>query len=69
MPRHYPTHLPLGRRMAELGYTAQDFSAVTGIHSRTLTEYLAGRTTPLPHHLVTMADVLGVEASELTPDL
>lgn len=66
MSRNYPVHTRLGQRMAMLGYTATDFSAITGVHQRTLTEYLAGRKLPLPAHLFKMAEILGVEPADLT---
>lgn len=66
MPRHFPTHTPLGYQMSALGWTAADFSAITGIHNRTLTDYLAGRKDLLPHHLIAAASVLGCDPDALT---
>lgn len=65
MSRPFPTHTPLGQRVAALGYTASDFAAVTGIYPRTLTEYLAGRKAMLPHHAVAAAEALGCDPADL----
>lgn len=65
MSRQFPTHTPLGHYMSTLGYTAADFSAVTNIHPRTLTEYLAGRKPMLPHHQVAAAEILDCDPADL----
>lgn len=65
MPRPYPTHQPLGRIMAEQGWTAAELAAATGIYPRTLTEYLAGRKPFLDHHLSDIALALDVPAADL----
>lgn len=51
--------------MLAAGWTASDFSARTGINSRTLTEYLSGRRVMLREHLWASADALGVEPGEI----
>lgn len=68
MPRTFPTHTELGRRMAMLGYTATDFSAVTGIHPRTLTEYVAGRKPMTDQHLMAAAEALDCHPDVLAAD-
>ena len=65
MPRQFSTITPLGQRMSALGYSAAEFAAVTGINSRTLTEYLAGRKILEGHHLVAAASALDCELSDL----
>ncbi len=66
MSRAYPIHTVLGARMYELGYTKAEFCRVTGIHDRTMTEYLAGRKAPLDDHVFRMADALECDADDLT---
>lgn len=68
MARTYSTITPLGQRMAMLGYTATDFAAVTGIHPRTLSDYLNGRRAIQSHHAFAAAEVLGVDAATIADD-
>jgi len=63
--RGFNTSTALGRAMLAAGWTASDFSAFTGINSRTLTEYLSGRRVMLREHLWAAADALGVEPAEI----
>lgn len=63
--RGFNTSTALGRAMLAAGWTAADFSARTGINSRTLTEYLSGRRIMLREHLWAAADALGVEPAEI----
>lgn len=63
--RGFNTSTALGRAMLAAGWTAADFSARTGINSRTLTEYLSGRRVMLREHLWAAADALGVEPAEI----
>lgn len=65
MSRGFNTSTALGRAMLAGGWTAADFSARTGINSRTLTEYLSGRRIMLREHLWAAADALGVEPAEI----
>jgi transcriptional regulator with XRE-family HTH domain len=65
MSRGFNTTTALGRAMLAAGWTASDFSARTGINSRTLTEYLSGRRIMLREHLWAAADALGVEPAEI----
>lgn len=65
MSRAYPTITLLGQRMFELGYTKTDFCRATGIHERTMTEYLAARREPLPDHLWRMAEALDCSVGDL----
>lgn len=52
--------------MHQLGWTATSFATESGIHPRTLTEYLAGRKDPTADHLFRMADVLGMDVEDFT---
>jgi DNA-binding Xre family transcriptional regulator len=65
MGRPYPTHTKLGKLMAEQGWVAADLSLVTGIYTRTLTEYLAGRKQIKDDHLVALCDALDVGPTQL----
>lgn len=51
--------------MVVRGVTATQTSSETGIHPRTLTEYLAGRKTPTSRHLMELATYLRVKPSRL----
>lgn len=44
--------------MKLMGVTATWTSRQSGVHPRTLTEYLSGRVSILPHHAVKLARVL-----------
>ena len=68
MARQFPTHTPLGKRMRLLGWTATDFAAMTSIHPRTLTEYLAGREPLAHHHAMAAAEVLNCDPADLEFD-
>lgn len=47
--------------------SASDLASRSGVSSRTLTEYLAGRAEMLDHHLTALADVLEVDPEDLLP--
>ena len=68
MSRPFPIHTPLGRHMSMLGWTATDFAAASGIHPRTLTDYLAGRRDLPTHHLIAAASTLQIDPDELVGD-
>lgn len=65
MSRTYPRHTPLGTLMGEEGWTVKEVADITGIHQRTMTDYLAGRKTILDHHLVALSDLFEVSADDL----
>lgn len=56
----YPIHTRLGKVMAFRDLTASEVASASGVHPRTLTEYLAGREPIRPQHLQRLADALGV---------
>lgn len=58
--RPYPTHTPLGQVMKQYGLRCVDVQHHTGIHSRTLTEYLASRKKFTPAHLAKLSRFLQV---------
>lgn len=67
MSRRFPTHTPLGQAMTAAGYTSSRMSALTGVHNRTLTEYLAGRAHPTLEHSAVLSDALGIAPEDLFP--
>lgn len=66
--RPHGTGSVLGEILVESGMNATQLSARSGVHPRTLTEYLSGRRRPLPHHLASLADALDVDPQELLDD-
>lgn len=66
--RNFPTHTRLGATMHEAGLTSSRVAALSGVHYRTLTEYLAGRVHPLPDHAAMLSDALGVAPEDLFPE-
>ncbi len=58
------TITPLGLLMVDEGWTAHELSVASGVHARTLSNYLGG-TEILDHHLVALADALDVDVDEL----
>ena len=56
--RQYPRNTALGRVAAHRGIKAKDLSARSGVHPRTLTEYLAGRKPIREQHVLPLAEVL-----------
>ena len=69
MPRPFSTETALGEALLDQGWTATEFSHASGIHPRTLTEYLAGRSRMSGRHLAAAADVLEIKAEDLVDDL
>ena len=67
--RKYPTHTVLGRLMAEEGLSATIVAQRTGIHHRTLTEYLAGRATMQVKHKALLSEMLSCEPSDFDLNL
>jgi transcriptional regulator with XRE-family HTH domain len=65
MPRPFNTSQPLGQIMQRKNWTAMEVSRATGIHPRTLTDYLAGTKPIQPHHLWNLADILGCTIADL----
>ena len=65
MPRAFSTATSLGLKVLAQNYTAEDIARLTGIHNRTLSNYLAGRVRILDHHLCQLADVLECEPEDL----
>lgn len=61
------THTPLGRLMVDEGWTAAELSRVSGIYSRTLSNYLRGDNI-LDTHLIVLADALDVPIEALVDD-
>lgn len=66
--RRFNTSTNLGKIMVVRGVTATQTSSETGIHPRTLTEYLAGRKKPTARHLMELAAYLRVKPSRLIDD-
>lgn len=67
MPRPFTICNPLGRALEYSNMSASDLASRSGVSSRTLTEYLAGRSEMLDHHLTALADVLEVDPEDLLP--
>lgn len=65
MSRPFNRNTPLGELMYVEGWSASEVSAASGIHPRTLSEYLSGRREPLEEHLLALADVLEVDVETL----
>lgn len=63
--RPHSTATVLGELLVDAGMTVFDLAVQSGVHNRTLTEYLAGRKAILPHHRLRIADVLDVDPEEL----
>ncbi len=64
--RPIPTHTKLGDKIVELNLKVADVSAHTGIYTRTMTEYIAGRKALLPKHLVALARFLECDPEDIT---
>ena len=67
MPRPFTICNPLGRALEFSHLSASELASRSGVSSRTLTEYLAGRAEMLDHHLTALADVLEVDPEDLLP--
>lgn len=67
MSRQFSRDTALGQIMFEEGWTAADMSAATGVHPRTLSDYLNQRRVIQPHHVGLLADALGCDEDELLP--
>jgi transcriptional regulator with XRE-family HTH domain len=67
MPRPFAVQNPLGRRLEYFNLSVSELANRSGVSSRTLTEYLAGRAEMLDHHLTALADVLEVDPEDLLP--
>lgn len=65
--RPFPRHTTLGKLMHHKGLTVKAVEHGTGIYNRTLTEYLAGRKTPIASHRRALAAFL--ELPEAVLDL
>ena len=65
MSRPFPTHTELGKRTLQAGFTKSELAAFSGVHERTLTEYLAGRKEMLPRHRRLLAKALGVTPNKI----
>lgn len=63
--RPYNTTMPLGQIMASQGWRMNEFAVASGVHVRTLSDYLAGRRVMLDYHLRDMAAVLGCREDEI----
>lgn len=68
MSRPFNTSQPLGKIMRAESWSVTELAAITGINSRTITEYLAGRKVIPTHHLDELAAALDVDAGDLVPD-
>ena len=67
MPRPFAVCNPLGRTLEYSNLSVSDLANRSGVSSRTLTEYLAGRAEMLDHHLTALVDVLEVDPEDLLP--
>lgn len=65
MSRPFNTSTPLGQILLERGLSVRELAEGTGIHSRTLSDYLANRVPILRHHLIEICDALDLEPEEL----
>jgi len=65
------TDTPLGKRIVDCHFRIADVVRYTGIHHRTMTEYVAGRREIQWHHLVRLADFLKCDRDSLqnTPEI
>lgn len=63
--RRYPTHTPLGKLMAHLTMSKSEMARLSGVHERTLTEYLAGRKDLSVDHARRFAEVLEIDVRHL----
>lgn len=63
--RGFNKSTPLGKVMAARGVTAKWVSEQSGVYTRTLTEYLAGRQAIPAHHLAALSATLQVPRSAL----
>lgn len=65
------TDTPLGARIVACHFRIADVVRYTGIHHRTMTEYVAGRRDIQWHHLVRLADFLKCDRDSLqnTPEI
>ena len=67
MPRPFAVCNPLGRTLEYSNLSVSELANLSGVSSRTLTEYLAGRAEMLDHHLTALADALEVDPEDLLP--
>ena len=65
MSRAFAVRNPLGRTLEYSNLTVSELASQSGVSSRTITEYLAGRAEMLDHHLTALADVLEVDPEDL----
>lgn len=74
MSRPFNTTQPLGKIMFAQRWTVADLAAVTGINSRTISDYLAGRRVISERHLTDLAAALSdaggvdIDPADLIPD-
>lgn len=54
----------LGRTIVDQGWTVSELAITSGVHHRTLSNYLGGLPI-IDAHLVKLADALGVEPEDL----
>lgn len=65
MGRPFATHTPLGRFMAEQGWSVHEMSTVTGVNARLISDYLAARRPIRDCYLEPFADALEVSIEDL----
>jgi transcriptional regulator with XRE-family HTH domain len=65
MSRQFSRETALGRLMAGDGWTAMEVSMASGVHPRTLSDYLNSRREIQVHHLTALAEVLGCDEEDL----
>lgn len=65
MGRPFATHTPLGQHMVEQGWSVKEFAAASGVDTRIISDFLAGRRTIPDHYLEPIADALDVSVEDL----
>jgi transcriptional regulator with XRE-family HTH domain len=63
--RPFSVALPIGRYAYTRGFTLMDLATLSGVHPRTLSDYVNGRKPINPKHLDRLADALGVKPQDL----
>lgn len=67
MPRPFNATTPLGKLMAERGWSVTELAIVSGVHQVTITAYLNGRKAITPHHAWPLSEAIGCEISDILP--
>jgi hypothetical protein len=63
--RPFNTSTPLGKLMADRGYTVKGLESATDISYRTISDYLAGRVPIRSHHMAILTDTFDVSRDVL----